>query len=279
MTKFQHNIVVQLLMMSDPVRETATGWKHFKCPFCPDKSAHLGINGDTGAVRCLRCGITGSVRVEGKTAQVAVKPLHVSNYVPLFSTVSCNPKIDDQVRRYLQARGIFTRCGWAYGRDRWAGFIAFPSYGPDGLVRYCQWRYPGKNEGGLRYRNLWRAVPRLDCDWISVNDPQNLILTEGPIDALSVREKMGLSASPVYGVSRKDTLLRDVWTMYKNKYITGVIILFDNDEVGMSMGQILGSHLEILYGVPVKVAKLKKAQDPATATPEELAEVIGRTLK
>lgn len=34
-------------------------WVHFKCMYCDDPSYHLGVNVDTGAVHCIRCGRTG----------------------------------------------------------------------------------------------------------------------------------------------------------------------------------------------------------------------------
>lgn len=50
------------LLLSQGKRKTASGWLHFRCPFCPlkgfgsDPSFHLGVKIGTRIIKCFRCG-------------------------------------------------------------------------------------------------------------------------------------------------------------------------------------------------------------------------------
>lgn len=268
-------ILLDLIEQGDPARISATGWHHYKCPFCPDTSAHLGINMDTGAVKCLRCNF--STRMKLSTRVPEKKKFPVSEYVSLFSTEVRNPALDGAIRLYMEKRNILSQCGWGFGRGNMAGKVAFPAYDQDGVVRYCQWRGTGDSE---RYMSMHGSTPRLDYWPFQLSGPGILILTEGPIDAHRIRSSFSMWASPLYGVGRKERIFEDIAKGYAQGAILRVVVLFDGDEAGHLMVGSTVHTLKYVYGVnKIAGGTVVEGSDPASVAEEHLVNMITKLME
>jgi len=271
--KYYDRVLKEVLDTQDSSRVTTTGWHHFNCPFCDDKSAHLGINVETGAVKCLRCGFRHCIGKRDKSKKDSIAPV----YQGTFSLAMTNEEIDKEVELYMSGRGVRSQCGWGYGRGEKMGHVAFPSYGIDGVVRYCQWRNIKNTKRG--YVSLKGAQPRLDCWPFQHFGRGVLILTEGPIDAMKIRSLFNMWASPTYGAQFKKYIAQDVVRLQHEDKINGVIILYDNDEVGRMSCRQLKEKLKFKYGLDNVVSTTTfKSKDPADAPSDELISVITKAM-
>ena len=202
---FLHRSV--LLKLDTPSDRVRGPWHHYKCVACPDPSLHMGINVETGQVKCLRCGFKSNVRVGNGIRRHKKVPKTLVDHPNLssFTEVKGNTSLDALVYKYMSGRGIKeVGYGWRYGRKDIVGHVVFPCVGHDGNVRYAQWRRPGP---GFRYMGT-PTKPCLDhysfynlLDFVPPEIRNLMVLVEGPVDALSIRKKTGALCSPMYGIS------------------------------------------------------------------------------
>jgi ribosomal protein S27E/5S rRNA maturation endonuclease (ribonuclease M5) len=197
-------------------------WIHVKCPMCHDKSAHLGINTQTGQIRCLKCGSTS--RLQGFHAgptKIPVKKRQQENLDSLFTS-----EIDATVASYLSGRGIaLPDPAVACGRGKADGCPCFLSIGSTGDVVYLQWRRIDRKQ----YVSPDGTLPRLSfVGHKAENRKHLLILTEGPVDAIKVRQATGCWSSPLCGVTLNSNYLADIIESGADM----VLVALDNDTTG-----------------------------------------------
>lgn len=156
-----------------------TGEVRTKCPKCSHtrKQQHqnekdLAVNVDTGAWTCFHCGWSGALTGGGEKytrPEYTVKPIH------------------EKVLAYFQKRGIgketVERCniGYQEGIGPQPGAIMFP-------------RYKGGQVVAIKYRThdkrMWQSKNPEPCFYNydmanTITDKQDVIITEGEIDAMS----------------------------------------------------------------------------------------------
>lgn len=246
-------------LMSDPSPRVRGDWHHYTCLVCDDHSQHMGINIVTGQVKCLRCGFGCSVNtiVESK------KRLDGAPKEDLHDLLSPTPAVqpsspgtsvhpDTTVFQYMVSRGVgeMNRNGhWFYGRGRMLGWPVFIATDIDGNIVYLQGRNI-INDGGPRYIGMRGYVPRLDCYPARRLYPSNtLVLTEGPISAISIRKHMNLWASPTWGADMKNStaFINDVMRAARHFNIVNLIVCFDADKPGVLRGKTLAHTLRLRY--------------------------------
>jgi hypothetical protein len=246
-------------------------WKHYRCPFCPDRGAHLGINGATGAIRCLRCDYTGSIDVGRTDLQVRAAPpmLWLDGYWS-----GTGEKADGKLRDFMSAqRRVYRQDLWFRGANDAEGCPVFRSTSPGGETRYLQWLTPSG------YRAPSNSHPYLDhCTYgeIKVVMRNVLVLTEGPIDALRVRQALDMWTSPNYGVTVKSDIVGEIVSLADK--LDMVMLFFDNDDAGRRGA---AEHVSLLrmHGVRRVMGvgydpRMSEDADPGSLTDEQIREQV-----
>jgi hypothetical protein len=267
-----HDKTLLALAEQPPVRVRGE-WKHYRCPYCSDKSAHLGIHATTGRVRCLRCGF--AAWLDTKIKHVGVRVGHAPVYHDCFDTTILYPRKDEPVREYMRSRKITTQStGWFYGRKQLLGCAVFPSFDERGHVWYMQAKPIVPAVG--RYFSMPNAIPNLD-HWPMLNkyDTSSLVLVEGPIDALWIRQCLHLWASPLYGTTPAHQLLECVCRASRKYGVKRVFVMFDRESHATRSARRIARKLR-MYGLKADAVVPDKMdeRDPAEMSSGELVEAI-----
>jgi hypothetical protein len=242
----------------DPHAPAGSRERRFLCPLCgeskPKNAAHrsVSLSVQTGAWRCFRCSSSGKLRdfweerphkdPRTRTRQLLRRTFalpslsqptqneesaswraHLRNLRPLSGT---------EGERYLVKRAIplglahtarvrYSAC-W-FGRPA----VVFPIYDVDGCLVAAQGRYidgfenPKTRTAGQKKRGAFLS-PAL---WDQVSRGAPIIITEAPIDALSLAA-CGYPALSICG--------KDGWPMWLNvrSAFQRVVVAFDADEEG-----------------------------------------------
>lgn len=257
------------LRQTDPLDDDlrslwATGRQRTTCPSCSDtrkpqnrkeKCLSLKEDGSKLLYFCHHCGLHGSLNLYDE------KPFKMTTASDPFQLSPINtpsapaePKLTDEAVAYLGTRGISS------GAARGAGVIASP-YRLRGSVQEALW-FPYRDRKGKAYAHKVRSMVDKEFSqsggaatyWLSeqAKPGEDLIIVEGEIDALSIREAGHWSVvsvptgAPIRVVDggkidpSEDGRFKYVWA---GKEITDkakrIVIAVDADEPGRALGEEL----------------------------------------
>lgn len=266
----KHDILETLIELAGaPSSKVSGNWHHYQCFMCDDHSKHLGINVETGAVRCLRCGFKFSLE-HGKAKDPIIhnEAIDQDQCSLERETVKTEPfyLYDRAIYRYMLGRGVVRQTGWGYGRGGLMAKLVFPCYSKDDRINYIQWR-SGFTPAD-RYRSHKMTVPRFDHYPMIHMSPafrDLIILTEGPMDAHVVRSNTGLWCSPMYGTNPGHFFLDDLKKAYDRHGIKRLFIMLDNDNTGRTRTQFYSHLMKSVYGMNTIVIETRfwDGKDPA----------------
>ena len=220
-------------------------WVHMPCPICGDRGNHLGYNSQTGQVHCLRCGLSANITGGGGL----VKPR----------------KEQEKLSLYYEEELIHGNAEWEYARKRGLiipdpclasgsgdaeGCLVFLTWGPYRKVNYLQYRTTDPTSS-RRYASVTGTIPRLN----HFGNGSILVLTEGPIDAVCVRQCTGIWTSALYGCQISSDMLSDI--ILADPML--VVIMLDNDEAGRKGTRNVSERL-IGAGITISCVKYKEGQ-------------------
>ena len=255
-------------------------WHHYRCISCDDQSGHMGINVENGAVKCVRCGFSSRVPVEGD----AIRPRSFTGYKPpidmdaLYS-YHCGTDTDRKIRQYVESRGVPTsgqNYGWAVGRGELYGKLVLPQYDAQGRVVAAQYR----SIDTKRYRSMFKREPRLDFgpQWMDV-PRRSLILVEGPFDCLRVRHIMQRWVSALCGSTLHPAVLRDI---NECEGLDTIVVMLDREStaaraaIGAGLRALTRTHVQ-----DIRVCRYDSldGRDPATMSRSEMWMALSGTAR
>jgi len=149
--------------------------------------------------------------------------------------------------------------------------LVFLTWNEYNRVSYLQYRATN-SRSRLRYASPANTVPRLQhCGRGSI-----LVLTEGPIDALLVRQATGIWSAALYGSSIGHDVYADI--VLADPML--VVLMLDNDEAGR-----LGTRkaATLLGGADIPTVRVQyeedTTKDAGDMQPEAIARVVGAAVK
>lgn len=255
--------VIRSLLETTP-KKVRGPWHHYACPSCGDHSAHLGINIDTGGVRCFRCDLRLNIStpeernnrdpIRSDTHQIN-KNRGASPYDKYSSDESDGGLLDKSVDEYMTSRGVpDPRLGWSYGRDMATGCPVFNCRNAKGDIVYSQFRLCTEN--GSRYCTVERGLePRLDCTQVLNGTSSSiLVINEGPISSLATR-KLGVWSVYNSGKALKHTICRDIEYATVQFDLKTVYVWFDDEPIAEDNAEVMATVLKTQYGVDTKIIR------------------------
>lgn len=274
--KLPRKTLEQIVEYNRPSRPRGP-WNHYVCPVCDDKTGHLGINLQTGAARCFRCGSTGSLYGRGNKRIVKLGKYYSSIHGEDISTIyktKLEPESAATVDEYMRSRNVFLEASdntWAYGMGWAKNCVVFLSRNSAGVVRYAQKR--NTTYGSSRYEAWPNTDPVID----SVVCPI-LIITEGPMSALAVQQATGMVSRPIWGAMPSWPTICSI----AESTVERVVVMFDPDPSGQRGSSRLCTALSMLgvrnSRVWYKPSEILEGKDPADVPPEVSADWVGRAL-
>lgn len=259
------------ILATQTPRRPRGAWNHYLCPACNDKSGHLGVNIQTGAVKCVRCGATGSLFSGGGVVRKS-NPRRLSllgEEVVQFDTP------DDKVHDYMLARGVSLPPSpdtWGYGTGWSTGCPVFMARNRSGELAYVQKR---TNNPNSRYEAVPNTVPTVDM--VGVRG-KIVVITEGPISALVVAQETGMDAKPLWGAQPRTSTLRSMLGYPVDR----VVLMFDPDTPGIR-GMARVYTFLMMNGVRTSCVRYSKedilsGDDPADMPKDRLLTLLGGSL-
>lgn len=269
-------------------RHFTDGWVHTRCPFCGDRSNHLGYNLSQGYFNCWRCGfhstydvikaLIGSSRSETYSLlkQYNAGEIEVLKHNKIKASSCEFPKgtgeLQDYHKRYLIHRGFNPdeiQSIWGIKATAFNSSEPFriivPIYYEDELVSY-QGRTVDKRQP-LRYLTCASDREVLDhknllygLDYAKVNPV--CIVVEGVFDAW----KLGIGAVATFGIKFKTQQVQLL-----SKHFSKVYIMYDPEPIAQQQAQKLKAELNI-RGIRVEILNCP-ASDPADLTKEQVKKI------
>lgn len=264
------------------------GWVGLKCPFCGDKSDHLGLNLSVGAFSCWRCGSKGTIetiqhllgipRQDASRiyAQFLVRKVgkNEASYRPKASAsqvILPGRDFTRTERKYLERRHLVSAIGRYDLRSGgisgdWAWRIVIPII-LNGVIVSATGRYIVKPpEGVPKYKTLSHEHEIIHhkhllfgLDYVE----DRIVVVEGPIDA--IRGGAGFASS--FGITMMPEQLA-LLSKYKD-----VVFLFDNEDQAQRQAEKYATMVAMLGNSNVEVARLEGIKDLGDATDDEIADV------
>lgn len=291
------------IVYSTEGKNVRPGWVHMRCPFCDDRSNHLGINPDDGSVACWRCkaGSLASTiaKVLSLPFQEAVRVVEdyqgasynrksqIANRVR--RTTSMEIPGDDltaPMRKYLTGRGFdpdylvkeYGIKGLTHG-GIWEGIdfsyrIVIPVMDLNGRVVSFQARdYTGKQE--LRWKNcpLEKSIidPKETLYGSHLANRNRVVVVEGIFDMW----RMGPGFVCSFGTSMKESQLRSL-SNWKE-----VTFMFDPGEIEAQ--EHAKEYAKLLASIGIKTsvveADMGKNPDGSFKDPAEFSEEEARYIR
>lgn len=230
-------------------KNVSAGWIGITCPFCGDRSNHLGISLETNLISCFKCAKKGSVlhliqeidrcsynraldvlnkfvlrdfahlvKKERKSADVTLLPSGTSdNFLPIHERFIKSRRYD---REFLQRRYDIMAIGPTC--DDWKFRIVIPVYLNHELVTFVARDCTGKAE--VKYKNAPIEKSKLQAKHCLYGIDQvkdTVILVEGILDAW----RIGSGAVATFGTQVTDEQIH----LLAQKQIKRAIVLFDQD--------------------------------------------------
>lgn len=193
-----------MLTLADLHDHDPGGTTRFRCPACRSGSRCLGVELREGLYHCFRCGARGVLGGYGE---------------PGFTPPPAPPKRNDWRRLWNESKPVTPGVTWR-GVSQWgsvryhpsfysAPCVVFPSVSWSAAFTGCQGRKTRPHSGSKTLTAAGSTAGLFATSalaWFS--DP--LILTEGPMDALSL-EEIGYPAMATFGLTLPKWINRLTW--------------------------------------------------------------------
>src|SRR3990167_3191522 len=184
------------------------------CPFhSPDRHPSCSINLESGVWICYRgCG-------SGDWMEFVERIKRNGSYAPL-ENINYPQTKPAPVLKSLLDRG-FTRAileKWNIVWDTVVGAMCLPIYDATGTLQGKIWRFPVGIEPKYRYQTGFHRSETLYGLWKLPTKLQILVLVEGPLDAIWVREA-GLPALAILGSSMSEIQAQIIYRLHSPKVV------------------------------------------------------------
>lgn len=272
-------------------KNIGSGWVGIPCPFCEDLSTHLGINLETKAVNCWKCGSHNLRELIQELLELSFTKVDkiITNYstknetsfpinilpnnkpvIPSYFTKLAE-KNNSLVNKFLEKRGVPSsfiaqyELFWAGNLGPFAGKLIIPVKMYGEVVTYV-----GRDITGLAsssYKNAPKEkslIPVKSClyNFDLLIQEDKVVIVEGVIDAW----KLGTGAVATFGI----LWTREQINLLKNKKPKKIIILFDSEPQAQESAMKLAKNI---WFCPTEIIFLKDHKDPGDLTIKE-----GRSL-
>ena len=265
-------------------KNVSPGWVNCRCPFCNDKSNHLGINTSNAYVYCWKCGF----HTLYDTIKVLTNEPHpksiASKYGVLLNSYSTNKTfqiknnkiivpgggLNKYHKKYLEKRNF----DWVYLVNKYKikgtdhtdtnGYeyrIMFPIYYNNNIVSYQGRDYTNQQE--LRYKACSKKNENIHHKHILFNldncNGKKVIVCEGVFDVLRV----GDNSCATFGTGFTDSQINILGNKFDEVYI-----LYDGDDEAIKKANQAITKLNLM-GTKTYLITLDGG-DPAEMTEDEI---------
>ncbi len=270
-------------------KNVSAGWIGLSCPFCGDKSTHLGVNLESKKFSCFRCGKKGGavalvqqlddcsyskaartvstfvtrdfshiIRKERTHASVTMLPRNTSNsFLPIHDKFLAKRRYE---RAFLERKYDIMAVGPTC--DDWKFRIVIPVYLNHELVTYVARDTTGKLEVPYKNCPIELCVTQAKHTLYGIDDIKDeIILVEGILDAW----RIGTKAVATFGTQVTDEQI----SLLGSKNIKKAFVLFDADATDKAD--------KLAYSISSVVSQVEVVQlhtgDPDNMTEDEVWEL------
>jgi DNA primase len=273
-------------------KNISVGWIGINCPFCSDRTNHMGINLQSLMVSCWKCGKRGSAitlimkfdQCSFDYAKTVVPKYVLKEFSHLYapkrthSDLTIFPGGTSEIllpihEKYLLKRRYdpeyikkkYNILGVGPTLDDWKFRIIIPVYLDNKLITYVGRDTTGRLEVPYRNAPIEKSLLQAKHTLLNIDFVQDIaIIVEGPLDAW----RLGDGATSCFGTQwTKEQLL-----ILKNKNIKRAFFLFDGrkDDNGEAIGFAHKMASDIAIFIPsVEVLELDEG-DPDSMTDDEV---------
>lgn len=254
-------------------KNVSSGWLGVQCPFCSDKSNHLGINLSSGTISCYKCGTSGTVvklimeidncsfrfavdtinkfvatdfshlvRRERIHSDITKFPVNTSdNFLPIHDRFLQKRRYD---RKFLQQKYDIMAVGPTL--DDWKFRVIIPVYVNREIVTYIGRDTTGKLEVPYKNAPIERSIIQAKHCLYGIDEIKpggDVIIAEGVLD----KWRIGQGCVATFGTQVTTEQIR----MLADKQPKRIFILFDQDAINQAHKlaydlSALGSNIEVL---------------------------------
>ncbi len=270
-------------------KNVSVGWIGLSCPFCRDKSTHLGVNLESKMFSCFRCGKKGGaislvqeidnssysrakgvvstfitrdfshlMRKERTHASVTMLPRNTSNnFLPIHDKFLASRKYD---RSFLERKYDIMAVGPTC--DDWKFRVVIPVYLNHELVTYVARDTTGKLEVPYKNCPIELCIQQAKHTLYGIDEVKDeVILVEGILDAW----RIGTKAVATFGTQVTDEQIQILGA----KSIRKAYVLFDADATSKAESLAYAISSVVPY---VEVIQLSDG-DPDNLTEDEVFEL------
>jgi DNA primase len=279
------------------IRYSTTGrqWLNTNCPFCGDSKQHLGINLNSGAITCWKCGDHGSSAVmsalnipynvysEFDSIQQRRFQLDTLNSVIKDPITLPSSKLHDLAIKYLQDRNfdpaylnskfklVSTDHNGSYKGVDFKFRILIPYIVDNQIVSFTSRDYT--NQSSIRYLTLSKEFEVITHKNILYNidnvKGESALIVEGCFDAMRIGDNCIATSGIKYTAAQVRFL--------KDRGIKNAFILFDPETLAQIQAEKLAGDLSA-EGIRAEVLTTGIDRDPADFTESEVI-YLKRELK
>lgn len=266
------------------------GWVGLKCPFCGDRSDHMGFNLSVGCFSCWKCGKKGTIDTISRLLNVPkIDATRIYAQYLVRKSISNpdtgKPRRKGNASQIILPMAEFTKLERAYLKKRWlwdvweqydlrsggiTGEWAFRIVIPiklNGVIVSATGRYIVDGTDALRYKSLSteREVVHHKHTFLNIDSCEDtVIVVEGPIDAI----RGGPSFVSGFGMVLTEEQL-GVLSKFSH-----IIFMFDNEDAAQEQAKKYGMILSQISNAVVEVARLDGGyKDLGEMPPEEVEKV------
>ena len=270
-------------------KNISSGWLGLPCPSCEDPSTHMGINIETKAVNCWKCGRGNLQKLIQELLEIS--PIRAKKIITIYSHglkkdfqhkhpmlpndqpvippyfVRLKEKNNSLVDRFLKKRGIPLsfisqyELYWAGNLGPFAGRLIIPVKMYGNIVTFI-----GRDVTRLAhspYKNSPKEksiIPIKSClyNYDNIIQKDKIIIVEGIIDAW----KLGTGAVATFGTQ----WTREQILLLKTKKPERIIILFDSEPQAQESAAKLATEI---WFCPTETLFLEGHKDPGELSIEE----------
>jgi hypothetical protein len=271
------------------------GWVNIRCPFCGDKSNHLGINLKSKKWHCWKCHQTGlitkviSIIEDGQGDIHSIleqfRSSHIGTYHPKRRDPKGLPKESLHIlptihKDYLRRRGFdpveiqdkyHVRACWEGGKYKFR--LIIPIYMNFKLAGFTARDVSGKSS--IRYKNQpQHECPILPERWVYNIDRvtgDTVVILEGAFDVWRMGNDFVSFLGTEATTSQTAALV--------NKGVQRAILLYDPEEEAQEIAEQIAYDLGMFIPEVEQIElDLPEGKDPADLTPQEAAQLRSELL-
>lgn len=255
-------------------KNVSSGWLGVQCPFCSDRTNHLGINLSSGTISCFKCGTSGTVvklimeidncsfrfavdtinkfvatdfshlvRRERIHSDITKFPVNTSdNFLPIHDRFLQKRRYD---RKFLQQKYDIMAVGPTL--DDWKFRVIIPVYVNREIVTYIGRDTTGKLEVPYKNAPIERSIIQAKHCLYGIDEIKpggDVIIAEGVLD----KWRIGQGCVATFGTQVTTEQIR----MLADKRISRAFILLDQDahkqaeRLAFDVAAV-AKHVDVLY--------------------------------